>query len=435
MSETKFYRFFLACILLSFLYSPVYGGTEVMNNIIESTPPALIVNTTIQNQSCDTGVATICYTVSGGLAPYVASCQDQNSISYPANGMCFDNLPPGTYTISISDAGTDSGSATVIILQPLTVFVNNTIPTSCFGSCDGAAEITISGGEGDVVFLIDGVVFNYPDDFNTLCAGNYSATALDENSCSFDFNFLIIEPQEIISSIATSNVTCTGMNNGLAIVASNGGTPPLTTEFADENLDLENMEVGDYVFTVTDITGCVIHDTIHMIADIDSDFSLTVFSTPVSCWNEKDGTATALITGGTSPISILWNDELEQTTEIAVGLTNKQYIVVVTDASGCTFTERVNIDLTVGCLFIADALTPNGDGYNDIWNIGGLEFFPEVEIQVFNRWGQLVFESKGYHLPWDGTYLGNKLPVADYYYIITNNGTENAIQGTVTIKY
>ena len=46
-----------------------------------------------------------------------------------------------------------------------------------------------------------------------------------------------------------------------------------------------------------------------------------------------------------------------------------------------------------GCLFIADALTPNNDGKNDDWIVGGLEDFPQSV--VVNRWGQRVFETQG----------------------------------------
>lgn len=436
MRRNRSFRYSLTIVLLFMLYYPSFGTSINDKNIEKRTPPTLVINTTISSQACDTGIATLCYTIMGGAEPYVVSCQDQNATIYPATGMCFENLPPGTYTISATDAGTDSGTTTVVISQPLTILVNNTSATSCFGSCDGIAEISVSGGEGEVTYLNNGVLFNYPEDFNTLCAGNYTLTAIDENSCSTNFDFLIVEPQEIIASISTINVTCTGMNDGFANVAFNeGGSPPLTIDYETENIDFSAMEIGDYPFTITDSHDCVVRDTIHMVADIETDFALSTFTTPVSCWNEKDGTATALITGGVTPISIQWNDDLNQSTEIAIGLTNKQYTVVVTDNVGCTYTEKVYVDLTVGCLFIADALTPNNDGFNDVWNIGGLEFFPEAVVQVFNRWGQLVFESKGYNLPWNGTYLGNKLPIADYYYVITNNGTDNAIHGTVTIKY
>jgi gliding motility-associated-like protein len=67
--------------------------------------------------------------------------------------------------------------------------------------------------------------------------------------------------------------------------------------------------------------------------------------------------------------------------------------------------------------------------------VGGLEYFPNALVVVMNRWGQKVFESTGYTLRWDGTSNGLDLPVADYYYIIDLSDGQDAITGTVTLKY
>ena len=90
---------------------------------------------------------------------------------------------------------------------------------------------------------------------------------------------------------------------------------------------------------------------------------------------------------------------------------------------------------TIGCFFIAEAITPNGDGYNDEWIVGGLEYFPAAEGRVFNRWGQQVFYSQGYQERWDGRYNNAPLPMADYYFVIEFAGDKDPITGTVTLKY
>ena len=72
----------------------------------------------------------------------------------------------------------------------------------------------------------------------------------------------------------------------------------------------------------------------------------------------------------------------------AVGLTEDTYTVVVTDALGCRRTTSQFVDAIEGCLFIADALTPNDDNKNDDWVVGGLEDYPESKVIVVNRWGQ-----------------------------------------------
>ena len=109
--------------------------------------------------------------------------------------------------------------------------------------------------------------------------------------------------------------------------------------------------------------------------------------------------------------------------------------MTVTDDIGCTLGFLATVGPTEECLFIADALTPNGDGINDRWVVGGLEFYPQSEVEVFNRWGQLLFRSKPGTTWWDGTFNGALLPPSDYYYVISVEPGADPITGTVTLKY
>jgi gliding motility-associated-like protein len=84
-------------------------------------------------------------------------------------------------------------------------------------------------------------------------------------------------------------------------------------------------------------------------------------------------------------------------------------------------------------IIVPNVFTPNQDSFNDYWIIKDLEQYPNVEVAVFTRWGTKVFESRGYEIPWDGTYSGEQLSVGCYYYVIMlNNGTA-ALTGTVSI--
>ena len=161
-----------------------------------------------------------------------------------------------------------------------------------------------------------------------------------------------------------------------------------------------------------------------------------MFSSPETCFNTKDGTATCAVQNGNLPITYTWNDPETQVSPTAVGLSgNQQYTVVVRDAIGCTLLGSVFVEPNPGCFFVANVVTPNGDGVNDTWVLGGLELYPSAKIKVFNRWGQTVYESTGYSAPWPGTNNGELLPMADYYYIIDYSDEFEPITGTVTIKY
>ena len=88
---------------------------------------------------------------------------------------------------------------------------------------------------------------------------------------------------------------------------------------------------------------------------------------------------------------------------------------------------RVYVKITSSHSNIMNLFTPNGDGYNDYWEISGIESYGRCDVRIFNRWGKLVFSSKNYENDWNGTCDGVELPSAAYYYVIN---TENA--GTIT---
>lgn len=85
-------------------------------------------------------------------------------------------------------------------------------------------------------------------------------------------------------------------------------------------------------------------------------------------------------------------------------------------------------------LEIPNAFSPNGDGINDVWEITGKEYYPDIEVTVLNRWGQTVWRSgKGYPVAWDGRSRGKELPMDSYHYILDRHDGSRLIAGTVTI--
>ena len=96
---------------------------------------------------------------------------------------------------------------------------------------------------------------------------------------------------------------------------------------------------------------------------------------------------------------------------------NIVYTVTAKGVGGCT--TNATMDVHVESLIeVPNAFSPNGDGVNDKWIINNIEGYPNCTVQIFNRYGQAVFNSTGYAKPWDGTLHGIALPVGTYYYII-----------------
>jgi gliding motility-associated-like protein len=101
------------------------------------------------------------------------------------------------------------------------------------------------------------------------------------------------------------------------------------------------------------------------------------------------------------------------------------YTLTVIPENGCPVVEDAIFIRVYQEIKIPNTFSPNGDGINDNWKVEALDTYPEADVKVYNRNGQLVFESKGYSTPWDGMLNGKSLPTGSYYYIIDlKNGTE-----------
>lgn len=111
---------------------------------------------------------------------------------------------------------------------------------------------------------------------------------------------------------------------------------------------------------------------------------------------------------------------------------DKAYTLTVTSAYGCSISARMMVHL-VNSIDAANAFSPNGDGVNDVWNLKYIETYPEVTVGVFNRYGEKVFFSQGYSIPFDGNYKGKQLPVGTYYYMINPKNGRKILTGSLTL--
>jgi gliding motility-associated-like protein len=109
------------------------------------------------------------------------------------------------------------------------------------------------------------------------------------------------------------------------------------------------------------------------------------------------------------------------------------YYITVTARGGCIRRDDIYIKVLKPPV-IPNTFTPNNDGTNDKWLITYLDDYPDCQVEVFTRAGQLVFKSvKGYRIPWDGKRNGKALPVDTYYYIIEPGFGRDPITGYITI--
>jgi gliding motility-associated-like protein len=112
--------------------------------------------------------------------------------------------------------------------------------------------------------------------------------------------------------------------------------------------------------------------------------------------------------------------------------TDQTYTLTATAAGNCTATDFLTVKI-LRPVVVPNAFSPNGDNVNDRWQIDNLTDYTGVVVEVFNRYGQLVYTSNGYGTAWDGHSKGKPLPVGTYYYIIQLKNGFKPLNGSVTI--
>ena len=152
--------------------------------------------------------------------------------------------------------------------------------------------------------------------------------------------------------------------------------------------------------------------------------------TEVTCIDNLDGTATAYPAGGNGGYFYEWSNG--ETSSFNENLLNQYYSVLITDVLGCNGTDSVFITKNLeGCIEPVNAFSPNDDNYNDTWVIDNMDLYPDANVQIFNRWGNLVFEKQSFQpndpkYGWDGKVKG-VLATPDVYVYIAEVACDNGI--------
>lgn len=186
---------------------------------------------------------------------------------------------------------------------------------------------------------------------------------------------------------------------------------------------------GNYIATVVDSNTCVSKDSIDITVNPVPDLTI---SGPNSI---PKGKAIELVASGADSYTWTPGEDLEDpaaATQLVAPLDSVTYQVTGSNSSGCTAIATIDIAV-IDVLHVANLLTPNGDGENDFWYVENLGAVSNCPLKVFNRWGDLVFESNNYNNDWDGNLSGQPLPTGAYYYVFKCGSTGEIHKGTVNL--
>jgi len=288
--------------------------------------------------SCD-GNATV--SVSGGIPPFTYAWNDpMNQSTATATGLC-----AGTYAAFVVDAANDTSSLTSVIItepSPLVLTISSTGP-SCNPGNDGTATAIVAGGTSPYNYLWNTNPPQLTASAINLDTGIYVVAITDGNGCTLNDSVSLMAPNVPSVTAMGSDPSACGVSDGIATATATGGTPPYTYIWDDpgnsSNSTINGLAAGTYSVTLTDASSCTAITSVILAAP--SAPSLSMSSTNLSCYGDTNGTASGLVSGGTSPYTYLWSNG--QALASLTGLTAGVYTLTITDGAGCIVIDSTSI--------------------------------------------------------------------------------------------
>lgn len=381
----------------------------------------------------------------GGLPAYTFSWSDGQS------GQTAINLSSNAYSVTVFDSRQCSATFSVNVPQPTLLTISGTQQgESCPGENDGQIETNAAGGLTPYVYSLTGPTIITPNatgDFSPLAPGSYSIQVTDQNGCQASESYVIGAAQDDVFNVAYDSVSCYGYTDGgVLIEAATLGNAPFTYSINNGpgqlSGDFYGLAAGPHVVFVLNNQGCetiipvVVPQPLPVIADVNPDTVIIALGATGSV----DVTA----------LNLLANPLYEWSPTLGLSCSDcpnpdittyqsMEYVVTVSYMNGeskCSGETTLWVEvLPETDYYIPNVFSPNGDGNNDVFNILGSDI-RTVDLRIFNRWGELVFQSNNTWTGWDGTYK-SKLQspgVYTYYAAITYlNGKTKQQNGSVTL--
>lgn len=333
------------------------------------------------NGDC-TGEGTVSATLGAPPYTYDWGPTANNQTTTTATGLC-----AGTYEVTVTDAGSCTDTALVVINEPPALVVSNiAIALSNCGAADGSIDVTVSGGTPNYTYLWN---TNATTNLITgLLPGNYCVTVTDANGCSLDTCVdVLINPGAVTMTLTATDVPCYGDCIGDATATPTSGNPPYTYQWGplagfQTNPTATGLCANTYGVTITDNSGCTGAGQITVNEPPKITLTTAVTSNyngaEISCNGLCDGTGVVNGAGGTGGFLYQWSNA--QTTANVTGLCAGTYGITITDLNGCSKDSTLTIVDPDPVVAICSADTTICEGTQatiSVTTVGGTPFYTE----------------------------------------------------------
>jgi gliding motility-associated-like protein len=376
-----------------------------------------------------TGSATA--TALGGVPPYSWQWSPSAGAQTTANAA---NLPAGVHFAYATDSAGCVSKTSVTIEEPALLRSDMVqFPVKCHGDATGAAQVTASGGVKPYAYAWEGG--STAPNAQNLPTGFIEVRITDGNGCLHVDSILVTQPNAPLAATATGkDPTCFGDRDGTVSIVGAGGTPPYRYALNDKPWNGSTLQIGlqagAYEPKIIDANGCTARTDLVTLEQRDP---LTVDLGP-DIRIELGQDTQLLATPGNlaGAVTFVWSQDdatwlscMDCSNPLVEGLQfQHDFTVLVRDSYGCTAEDRVRVDVDKPRrVHVPTAFTPNGDLTNDILLVHGQSTARALRFQVYDRWGELLYEGGDFPLNspdqgWDGSFRGSPAAQGVYVWVL-----------------
>ena len=283
---------------------------------------------------------------------------------------------------------------------------------SCIGN-DGKITLTATGGAVPYQYSITGgAPFSENGNFENLTKGTYPVFVRDLTGCEFIDSVKVKREAPKMELASSKNAFCGDNSGNFTVKVLNNAIFKYKIEGKTSWQDttyFENLSNGTYVVLAQTESGC--ESSLRVVVEDDSDLNFVIKSiSPVNCPLFDNGLIDLDVSGAEEPINWILDYQFRSEVGRWENLSPGTYSVAVSDSRGChkrrDFTIGVSyLDVGEDCpceIFIPNAMTPDGDGLNDMFEVVPSCPVSEYNLQIFDRWGTMIFESHDLETRWNG---------------------------------
>jgi gliding motility-associated-like protein len=346
-----------------------------------------------------------------------------------ASPTVFSNLAAGRYYLQVRDsAGCLRGdSVTVVSAAPPSGVNAQTTPAYC-NNGDGTLQIgSVTGGTLPYMYSLNTGPYRATFGFDSLSPGSYVLTVLDSKNCMLEDTLQIANiPGPSAVALTINGALCNTPYGNISVGAITGGTAPFSYSLDSLNYGgttaFDSLTPGGYTLFLLDSAGCAFKDSFRIVATYKTPF--TIYPADTSICYGTNVTFAAVPGIGPRLTTFSWNAGAGTDSSLTITAHQGGYIILsATNSQNCVSVDTAILDikdcdsLAATCVHFPNAFTPNNDGHNDFF--GAIAHCPvtSFKLMIFDRYGQLVFNSTDPDRKWDGTINGTPQPSGNYVYV------------------